>query len=390
MNPLRTFILLAGLLLLALPAMAVDTFQVTINSNSPSTVPTGLIIQSGDRLLVQAEGAMRLSSFGPFMEGWFDPSGLGRLERANQIHPDSPFGVLLGSYTGLLSSGFSLGELASSRPSSIYEGNEFMIGVNMSATDLSLIEGAFKVHVTRFSQEEADELTLTVDASSPRPLDTGIVANPGDQFLVIGQGAARVVGNRPVTDGWFDASGLGFLQRSGQIFSKTPYGGLLATFSSSLPSGFSIGDAAAWSTQPADEGDELRLGLNMSDSDQASLQGSIVVHILRISSGALSGVNEGGVPGADAIVSVGNYPNPFNPMTTVRFELTQPKEVRVPIVNLAGELVQTLSNRMYPTGTHQLNWDGRDARGRGQSSGTYFLRLETNEAVKTHKLTLVQ
>ena len=389
MYTLRSLILLAGLLLLAMPVFAVDTFQITINSDSPTSIPTGLIIQTGDRLLVQAEGAMQTVSFFPFNEGWFDPSGMGRLQRGGQIFSDSPYGVLLGSYFPSLSSGFALGELASSRPSSIYAGNEFHIGVNMSASDLSSVNGSFKVHVTRYSEAEAQEVTLTIDANSPQPMGTGVVADSGDQFLVIGQGAARVVGFRPVTDGWFDASGLGILQRSGQIFSKTPYGALLGTFNGSLNSGFPIGDSATWNAQSADQGDELMLGLNMSESDQAALQGLIMVHILRISTG-LAAVNDGSVPDNKAIISVANHPNPFNPMTTVRFTMNRTKDVNVSIVNLAGEVVQTLANGTYPVGTHSLTWDGRDAAGRGQSSGTYFLRLSTNEGVESHKLTLVK
>ncbi len=388
MLTIRSLMLLTGLLLLALPAFAVDTYQFTINSNSPHTIETGLIIQQGDRILIQAEGAMRYSTGRPVMDGWFDPSGLGRLNRAGQILGDSSYGTLIGSYYSTLNNGFVIGDLASFNVQGSSIGTELLLGVNMSSSDLSSAEGAFKVHVTRFQDSEVDQVTLTIDADTIQPVATGIIAHQGDQFLVLGQGAAKVIGSRPVTGGWFDASGLGVLSRAGQIFPLTAYGSLLGTFNNVLGAGFSIGDATSWDTQPADWNDELKLGLNMSDSDLALMEGSIVAHVLRIGSGAMSSVDGAAVPGA--IVSLGNYPNPFNPMTKVHFELNRPTNVRVSIVNVAGELVQTLANRTYPAGSHHMNWDGRDASGKGQASGTYFLRLETNETVQNHKLTLVR
>jgi hypothetical protein len=120
------------------------------------------------------------------------------------------------------------------------------------------------------------------------------------------------------------------------------------------------------------------------------MQGELKVHILQILGDVSSSVDDAGVPVAKAILALDNYPNPFNPMTTVRFELGRPQEVRVSIVNVAGDLVKTLAQRTYGAGKHHLNWDGRDQSGRSQASGTYFLRLDTEEAVQTHKLTLVR
>ncbi len=381
MHSIRTTMLLTALmLLLALPALALDTYQITIN--------TGLVIETGDRVLIQAEGAMRVLASAPFMEGWFDPSGMGRMNRGGQVFGDSSYGMLIGSYYGSISNGFVVGDLASFHAPGVAIGNELKIGVNMSAVDLSSAEGAFKVHITRYQASEVDDVTLTIDADSPYVMGTGLISNSGDLFMVVGQGAAQVFGSRPLTNGWFDASGMGVLNRGGQIFPNTAYGSLLGTFENSLSNGFSIGDVAVWNAQGMDQGDELKVGLNMDADDLAGMDGSIVVHILRIGSGEMASVNEGDMP--DAVVSLGNYPNPFNPMTTVRFELSRPQEVRISIVNVAGELVQTLSSQIYAAGNHHLNWDGRDAKGQGQASGIYFLRLETNETVQNHKLTLVR
>ncbi len=391
MKAIRQIILLSGLLLLALPGLAADTFQITINSDSPHSIPTGLIMQGGDRIIIEAEGAMHVLGASPFTGSWFDPSGLGRLNRGGQVFSESSYGMVLASLVPYIGSGMTVGDLASFSVPSSNSGNELHVGVNMSASDLGNAEGSFVVNITRFLSEEADEVTVILDADSPRPLSTGLIAGAGDDFLVIGQGAAQFITSRPLTNGWFDASGLGFLHRAGQLYPHTSYGSLLGTFSGTLlPGGFSIGDIASWGTQASDIGHELMVGLNISESDQASLTGQIVVNILRIHTMVLSAAGEGSLPDGRAITSVGNFPNPFNPTTTVRFQLNRPKDVRVSIVNLSGEIVKTLASRSYPAGTHSLTWDGRDAGGLGQSSGTYFLRLETDEGVESHKVTLVK
>lgn len=390
MNPLRLIFHMASLMLLAMPALAIDTFQITITRNSPASIPTGLIMKEGGHILVQAEGAIRNLSGLPFTNGWLDPSGLGRIERSGQLVSNCPYGILLGEYGSNLSSGFPLGEFAMVRPPAQYEGQEFYIGLNMSPEDLSGIDGAFIVHLTHYTDEEAIDYTYTLDANSPRPKGTGLFAETEDQFMVIGQGAARVITFTPVNRGWFDAAGFGVLSRTGQIFSDSPYGCLLGTFTDSLSTGFYIGDAASWTPQPEDIGHELMLGLNMDDDDQAGMSGQIVAHVLKISIDSLSVANDENLPAIKAIAAVDNYPNPFNPSTTLRFELTRPKDVRVSIVNVAGKVMRTLASRRYPAGTHSLTWDGRDEGGRILASGTYFLRLDTDEGMRSHKLTLIK
>jgi hypothetical protein len=390
MHLMRAIFLAAGFWLLTMPAQAADTFQITINSNSPAVIDTGLIMEEGDRILVQASGAMRIQGGLPFNNGWFDPSGLGRVERAGQLVPDCPLGLLLGGYSPVLTSGFPLGDFALVTPPATYDGIEFRIGLNLPEEDLTAIEGAFVVHLTRYQETEVVESTVTLDADSARPRGTGLVAGSGDRFLVIGQGAARTITTHPVHLGWFDASGLGATNRVGQIYPEMPYGCLLGTFTGSLAESFYVGDTAAWPVQPGDIGNELMLGLNMSDANHAILQGQIVAHVLQFQDGDISAAHGEAVPGTRAIASVENFPNPFNPMTTVRFELTRPEDVRVSIVNVAGQVVQTLASRSYPAGTHTLTWDGRDSAGRGQASGTYFLRLDTDEGRQTHKLSLVR
>jgi hypothetical protein len=83
--------------------------------------------------------------------------------------------------------------------------------------------------------------------------------------------------------------------------------------------------------------------------------------------------------GTDAPVS-GDYrlavsPNPFNPQTTVSFDLPVAGSAEVRIYSVRGELVAVLGGRHYETGRHREAWSGLDRRGRDVPSGTYFARL---------------
>jgi hypothetical protein len=390
MNPLRPFLLLAGLLLLAVPAVAADTYQVTIDQNSSPMISTGLMLAEGDHVLVQAQGVMRLGDDRDLLDGWFGPAGLGSFQRPGQTLENSPFGGLIGTYSSTVDYEFVLGEFSEFTIPSQFDGREFLVGVNMAPEDLSQVGGGFVVHITRYVSEEATSTTVTLDQNSPRPLLTGVTVGPGDQILVMAQGVLKSGTPGHVTQGWFDASGIGNFNRVGQPVEDTAFGSLLGSFTGNLGGGFYIGDRGSWVVPSGSGRNELSLALNMSAENQASMQGELKVHILQILAEISSPVDDEGVPAAKAILALDNYPNPFNPMTTVRFELGRPQEVRVSIVNVAGDLVKTLAQRTYGAGKHHLNWDGRDQGGRSQASGTYFLRLDTDEAVQTHKLTLVR
>ncbi len=84
------------------------------------------------------------------------------------------------------------------------------------------------------------------------------------------------------------------------------------------------------------------------------------------------------------------YPNPFNPQTTIKFDLPEPHQVRISVFTLAGKTVVTLVNEMMPAGRHAAVWNGRDSRGREVSSGTYLVRLETESGVEGRKVMLVR
>lgn len=74
-----------------------------------------------------------------------------------------------------------------------------------------------------------------------------------------------------------------------------------------------------------------------------------------------------------------NYPNPFNPATTIAFSLETASDVTVEIYNIRGQKVNILLNEKLPAGNHSVIWDGRDSSGRSVSSGVYLYRMVTPE-----------
>jgi hypothetical protein len=85
-----------------------------------------------------------------------------------------------------------------------------------------------------------------------------------------------------------------------------------------------------------------------------------------------------------------NVPNPFNPATTLRFDLPAPSRARLAVFDLAGRLVRTLVDRDLPAGPHEATWDGRDEQDRPAGSGIYFVRLESGADHATRKVLLLR
>lgn len=95
--------------------------------------------------------------------------------------------------------------------------------------------------------------------------------------------------------------------------------------------------------------------------------------------------------GERAIASVlDNYPNPFNPVTTIRFDLRNESVVRLTVYSVDGRRVRTLASGPLSEGSHFIEWDGRDASGNQVSSGVYLYRLEAGVQVLTRKMVLLK
>ncbi|HAN41183.1 MAG TPA: hypothetical protein DCQ12_04640, partial [Candidatus Cloacimonas sp.] len=86
----------------------------------------------------------------------------------------------------------------------------------------------------------------------------------------------------------------------------------------------------------------------------------------------------------------GNYPNPFNPETTISYSVKEPGRVRLEIYNIKGQLVRTLVDEEHLTGNYKLSFDGKDNRGRSVASGVYLLRMRAPGYQKRAKMVLLR
>ncbi|MCA9732072.1 S8 family serine peptidase [candidate division KSB1 bacterium] len=85
-----------------------------------------------------------------------------------------------------------------------------------------------------------------------------------------------------------------------------------------------------------------------------------------------------------------NYPNPFNPSTTIQFNLPQETHVKLQIFDMLGRHVQTLVNREMGAGIHSAEWDGRNSRGKEVAAGSYLARLNAGESSQSIRLSLIR
>ena len=86
----------------------------------------------------------------------------------------------------------------------------------------------------------------------------------------------------------------------------------------------------------------------------------------------------------------GNYPNPFNPQTTISFSLAQPGIIDLSIFDIAGRHVVTLIAGEQTAGDHKVIWTGRNEKGVNVASGVYFARLRDGDHVSTMRMSLIK
>ena len=85
-----------------------------------------------------------------------------------------------------------------------------------------------------------------------------------------------------------------------------------------------------------------------------------------------------------------NYPNPFNPTTTIEYSLDKADDVTINIYSVTGQLVRTLTNESMSAGTHTVTFNGLDNNGNSLSSGIYFYTLQNSVQSITKKMILMK
>jgi len=92
----------------------------------------------------------------------------------------------------------------------------------------------------------------------------------------------------------------------------------------------------------------------------------------------------------DEFLLAHNYPNPFNPTTQIRYELSKADHVTLSIYNSLGQEVRRLVDLEQPAGYHLVTWNGRDQQGKPVPSGVYHYRLQVGDFVATKKMTVAK
>ena len=87
---------------------------------------------------------------------------------------------------------------------------------------------------------------------------------------------------------------------------------------------------------------------------------------------------------------IGNYPNPFNASTSIKYTLPTSAQVEIAIYNIQGQLVRTLSKGEKSSGTHIAVWDGKDNIGKQLPSGIYFYKLSIGGESKIKRMVLMR
>ncbi len=85
-----------------------------------------------------------------------------------------------------------------------------------------------------------------------------------------------------------------------------------------------------------------------------------------------------------------NYPNPFNPTTTLRFDLPEISDITLTIYNMLGQKVRTFDYQNTSAGYHSVTWDATNNFGQQVGAGVYLYQLQTKNFVKTRKMVLLK
>lgn len=85
-----------------------------------------------------------------------------------------------------------------------------------------------------------------------------------------------------------------------------------------------------------------------------------------------------------------NYPNPFNPTTTIKYGIPVANDVRITIFNSLGQQIRTLVDQAQTAGTYEAVWDGRNDAGQVVPTGMYFYKMQASHFVQMKKMLLVK
>ena len=205
------------------------------------------------------------------------------------------------------------------------------------------------------------------DMDIPKPDSSLGMQHDGMLVPSMDNAIESVVNGKPV---WFaHAWGYDFMEAGFELTPTKDYW-LAKDGTEVFKSGDVIGFAAFLET-PADD-----WGVDMTARGQASV---------------ISGIEDiRSTKIADEFVLENNYPNPFNPTTTINYVLPNTSDISLVVYNTLGQKVRTLVNGKMPKGQHSVQWNATNDRGSLLPSGLYFYTLKSNSTSITKKMLLVK
>ena len=164
----------------------------------------------------------------------------------------------------------------------------------------------------------------------------------------------------------------------------------------SAPQAIARGEREVYIAAFGDVASQGDLGLDLIFRAKSEIEASYI----EISSGALQdggyGLNQITTPASvrietrpDVYALQNNYPNPFNPETTIKYQLPEAGEVTLEIYNMLGQVVNTLVNDYQTAGRYVIQWDATNNNGQSLSSGVYFYRISAGEEFHSIKKMLL-
>jgi hypothetical protein len=164
-----------------------------------------------------------------------------------------------------------------------------------------------------------------------------------------------------------------------------------------------LGTAGIWTEGPVTDSRIVFFGfgfeaVNRPSSDESQITRSQLMRLVLDYLDGITGIDDpetsdgAVIPRAYALNQ--NFPNPFNPQTTISYDIPESVgkgvHVTVSVYNLRGKKVKTLVDSWKERGRHSVQWNGRNEQGEKLTSGVYLYRLEAGDFTETRKLLIVE
>ena len=278
-------------------------------------------------------------------------------ERARQHHLYIAAGLVLGRPASpqnaavLLSpDGVELARAAESRPAPWFSAGRGPAAASIEGAPIALFAGADHLD-PRWVEAIADARTQLCIATGAARGWVGSGQAPGQPPAVAGDPSTHVIATRSAETGaWFAAAG-----RAGVEADSVGYAG------------------GAGIVSPRD-GWVVR-----APEDRAG----VVLHACELTPPTP------GVTPLDFALHT-NYPNPFNPETTIEFDVARAGKVKLAVYNLLGQQIKILSDGQLNPGSYRVTWDGTNDSGAAVSSGIYFLRMSAGSFAQHRRMLLMK